>query len=252
MLTIKNSFVLKNKTVFVVLPNLFEAQKYYDNLSTIAGEENVLFYPSDPTLTTLMALGSSDFLNERLYTIRALLTDKTYIVVTTHIGLKRRTLSVDDYKRSVKTLKTNDVISIERLTNILQANGYERNYIVERPGEFSVRGNIVDIFTKENQFPYRLDFFGDEIEVIKMFDVDDQRSFDTVSQIDIMPLNEIFFTEEIKDAAISKINKYFEDYTLNEREKEKLFTDLENIDNRRNFSTLSIYTSFLIINLPIF
>ncbi len=244
MLLIKNSFVLKNKTVFVVLPNLFEAQKYYDNLSSIAGEENVLFYPSDPTLTTLMALGSSDFLNERLYTIRALLTDKPYIVVTTHIGLKRRTLSVDDYKRSVKTLRTKDEISIERLANILQANGYERNYIVERPGEFSIRGNIVDIFTKENQFPYRLDFFGDEIEVIKIFDIEDQRSFDTVDEIDIMPLNEIFFTEEIKNNAINKINKYFDDYTLNDREKEKLYVDLENISERRNFSTLSIYTSF--------
>jgi transcription-repair coupling factor (superfamily II helicase) len=244
MLMIKNSFVSKNKTVFVVLPNLFEAQKYYDNLSTIVGEENVLFYPNDPTLTTLMALGSSDFLNERLYTIRALLTGKPYIVVTTHLGLKRRTLSVDDYKKSVKTLKTNDEISIKKLSYILQANGYERNYIVERPGEFSVRGNIVDIFTKENQFPYRLDFFGDEIEIIKIFDIDDQRSFDSVSEIDIMPLNEIFFTEEIKDAAIARINKYFDEYQLNDREKEKLFNDLENINERRNFSTLSIYTSF--------
>ena len=244
MLMIKNSFVSKNKTVFVVLPNLFEAQKYYDNLSTIAGEENVLFYPSDPTLTTLMALGSSDFLNERLYTIRALLTNKPYIVVTTHLGLKRRTLSVEDYEKSVKKLKTNDEISIDKLTNILQANGYERNYIVERPGEFSVRGNIIDIFTKENQFPYRLDFFGDTIDIIKIFDIDDQRSFDTVQEIDIMPLNEIFFTEEIKNHAIQRINKYFNDYQLNEREKEKLFNDLENIEERRNFSTLFVYTSF--------
>ena len=241
---IKNSFVSKNKTVFVVLPNLFEAQKYYDLLSSYIGEESVLLYPVDPTLTTLMALGSAEFLNERLYTIRSLLTNKPHIVVTTYQGLKKKTLSVKDYQNSVKTLKLNDEIKIDDLVDNLHSNGYQRNYIVEKAGEYSVRGSIVDIFTKESQFPYRLDFFGDFIDEMKIFDINDQRSFDTIDQIEIMPLNEIFFTDSIKDQSIKKIKDFFEKYKLNERESQKLNTDLENIQERRHMSTLSLYLPF--------
>ena len=244
MLMIKNSFVSKNKTVFVVLPNLYEAQKYYDNLSMLIGENKVLFYPTDPTLTMLMALGSAEFLNERLFTIRSLLTNKPYVVVTTYQGIKKRTLSVLDYQNSVKTIKVDDEINITDLVLNLQSNGYERNYIVEKAGEYSVRGNIVDIFTKESQFPYRLDFFGNQVETIKLFDITNQRSFDHVDEIDIMPLNELFYTETIKETAINRIKDYFKDYQLNEREISKLEKDLENIDQRNNMSTLSIYLPF--------
>lgn len=244
LLMIKNSFVSKNKTVFVVLPNLFEAQKYYDLLSSYLGEESVLLYPVDPTLTTLMALGSAEFLNERLYTIRSLITNKPHIVVTTYEGLKKRTLSVDDYKNSVKTLCVNDEIEIESLVNTLHSNGYQRNYIVEKAGEYSVRGHIVDIFTKESQFPYRLDFFGNQIDEIKIFDINDQRSFDSLDKIEIMPLNEIFYTDEIKEVAIKRLKEHFNEYKLNEKETQKLNIDLENINVRRSMSTLSLYLPF--------
>lgn len=244
MLMISNSFTLSAKTVFVVLPNLYEAQKYYDGLSNLVGDNNVLFFPTDPVLTTLMGVSSSEFQNERLYTIRSLLAGDKYIVVTTQNGLKKRLLSVESYKNSVKVIKKDDEIKIDDLVDLLHANGYERNYIVEKAGEYSVRGGIVDIFTKENKYPYRLDFFGDFIEEIKVFDVDDQLSFDSVEQFNLMPLNELFYNDEIKEEAVRKINKFFKKHSLNEREQEKLEKDLESIENYEKISTLAFYIPF--------
>ena len=174
------------------------------------------FIPVDPTLTTLMAVGSAEFLNERLYTIRSLITNKPHIVVTTYEGLKKRTLSVDDYKNSVKTLCVNDEIEIESLVNTLHSNGYQRNYIVEKAGEYSVRGHIVDIFTKESQFPYRLDFFGNQIDEIKIFDINDQRSFDSLDKIKLCLLNEIFIRRD-KRSSYKRLKEHFNEYKLNEK-----------------------------------
>src|SRR5690554_3682366 len=66
-------FEKNNKHQIIVLPNLYDAQKYYDTLSNTLGEENVLFYPMDQVLTSMMALGSPEFKNERLFTLRKLL-----------------------------------------------------------------------------------------------------------------------------------------------------------------------------------
>ena len=79
-------FIKNQKTVFVVTSNLYEAQKYYDRLSQIIDKDDVLFYPADQTLTAIMALGSPEFKSERLYTLKQLLTNNPYIVVTTLQG----------------------------------------------------------------------------------------------------------------------------------------------------------------------
>jgi transcription-repair coupling factor (superfamily II helicase) len=95
LLTLK--FKQSNKNLFIVLPNLYDAQKYYDSLSLTLGDENVLFFPTDQMLTSIMALGSPEFKNERLYTLRQLLkNDHPYVIVTTQEGILQRELSPTD------------------------------------------------------------------------------------------------------------------------------------------------------------
>src|SRR5690606_8982684 len=137
-----------------------------------------------------------------------------------------------------------DSVNIEALARKLVYDGFNFNYTVERPGEFSVRGSIVDIFTHNNKEPYRLDFFGDELETIKTFDVVTQKSIEKVDSIDISPLNELFFTNTLKQKAIEDIKSYFSKVQLSEKEQTKLDNDLELLDTRKRMDGLHIYIEF--------
>lgn len=240
---INSDFKNGDKTIFVILPNLYEAQKYYDYLNQF-NEDNVLFYPVDQILTTIMALGSPEFQSERIYTIQKLLTKKKYIVITTLDGALMRQLSVDDYINSNLKLIKGNTYNIESVTNFLVTSGYVNNYTVEVPGTFSVRGGIIDIFTRDSSNPYRLDFFDTELESIKIFDVESQRSFGQVDDVEISPLFELFYTSKMRDDAIKSINKHFEKFNLSNKEYDRLVQDLERINNRTNLSALNIYIPF--------
>ena len=237
-------YAINHETIIVVVPNLYEAQKYYDTLSQIMDSENVLFYPADQTLTSIMALGSPEFKSERLYTIKQLMTDKPYVVVTTMQGLSLRQLTKEDYTRSVKVLNKDMNYDMGKLVQFLIYSGYQRTFTVEKPGEFSLRGHILDIFTLHQEQPYRLDFFDDIIDQIKMFDIETQRSFAQVNQIEIAPIHELFYTDQMKNEAIKKLRSFFSSMTLSEREQEKLNQDIEWIDQRIKLDGLSMYIPF--------
>ncbi len=241
---ITKSFSEHKRTIFVVLANLYEAQKYYDTLLQLNNSDDVLFYPADQTLTAMMALGSPEFKSERMYTLKRLMTGESFIVVTTMQGMMQRQLTPADYQKSVKIIHVHESYAIEELTTFLVYGGYQRTFIVEKPGEFSVRGNILDFHTFDSEYPYRLDFFGDELEEIKQFMVDTQRSFKALDKVEIAPIHELFYTDEMKHRAIAKINKFFENKALSEREKDKLNTDLEAIEMRHNLDSLNLYIPF--------
>lgn len=234
----------ENRTIFVVLPNLYEAQRYYDVLSQIVDSESVLFYPADQTLTAIMALGSPEFKSERLFTIKQLMTGEPFIVVTTMQGLCQRQLTPKDYERGGRILRTDGLYDMNDLVQFLVYSGYTRSYTVENPGEFSVRGSIVDVFTLHNEFPYRLDFFDERLEEIKRFDVDTQRSFAEIDHLEIAPMHELFYTDSMKTEAMEKIRDFFFRRTLSEREKEKIEQDLEALELRQQTDALSIYIPF--------
>ncbi|PKK98805.1 MAG: transcription-repair coupling factor [Tenericutes bacterium HGW-Tenericutes-2] len=236
---------LENKnTVFVVTPNLYEAQKYYDTISQMIDSEDVLFYPADQTLTSIMALGSPEFKSERLYTLKMLMTGKPYIVITTLQGLCQRQLTAKDYENSVKKIEKDAVYDMDKLVQFLVYSGYSRTYTVEKPGEFSLRGHILDVFTLNNSQPYRLDFFDTVLDQIKVFDVETQRSFASLEYIEIAPMNELFYTDQMKAEAISKITSFFSKMTLSDRETEKLNRDIESIEMRTKLDGLTIYMPF--------
>lgn len=241
---ISKSFRKHQRTIFVVLANLYEAQKYYDVLSQLNDKEDVLFYPADQTLTAMMALGSPEFKSERMFTLKQLMTNKPFIVVTTMQGIIQRQLTPEDYKHSVKTIRVHESYQIKDLVTFLIYGGYQRTFTVEKPGEFSVRGNILDFYTFDDEHPYRLDFFGDELDEIKQFMVDTQRSFKSLDQVEIAPIHELFYTDEMKETAIKKIRKFFESKSLSEREKDKLETDIEAVEMRHNLDALNLYVPF--------
>lgn len=244
-LIIAEKFRQNKKNLFVVLPNIYDAQTFYDALSMLLGDEYVLFFPADQMLTAIMALGSPEFKNERLYTLRQLLKNEhPYVIVTTQEGILQRELTPTDYLNSVEHIQVGMTYDLQALTKKLIYDGYQYNFTVERPGEFSVRGSIVDIFTYDNKDPYRIDFFGDEIDSIKTFDVVTQKSNGVTKGIDIAPLSEMFYTDRQKEEAIANIKAFFETKDLSEKEQEKYLQDLEHLELRKRMDGLLLYVSF--------
>ncbi len=235
---------VKKRTVFVVLPNLYDAQKTYDLLSRMVDPDDLLFYPADQTLTAMMALGSPEFKSERLFTLKQLMTKDPYVVVTTPHGFGARQLKPFDYANGVRIVTKGASYAIDDLVSFMVNSGYVRTYTVEKPGEFALRGHILDIFTLNNDQPYRLDFFDVELERIKIFDVETQRSYADIEKLEIAPMNELFYTDSMKEKAIKDIRAFFQTMSLSEREKEKLESDLSHIESRSKMDSLSIYMPF--------
>ncbi|OHE40008.1 MAG: hypothetical protein A2102_00005, partial [Tenericutes bacterium GWF2_38_8] len=148
------------------------------------------------------------------------------------------------YQNSVKKIIKNNQYDLNNLVQYLVYSGYSRAYTVEKPGEFSLRGHILDIYTLNHDQPYRLDFFDDVLDQIKIFDVETQRSNAEIESIEIAPMNELFYTDQIKNDALKRIRNFFTDRNLSEREQEKLNQDLESIEMRKKLDGLSIYMPF--------
>ncbi len=244
MTLIASDFLANDDTIYVVLPNLYLAQLYYDGLSLLLEDNDVLFYPSDEILTSLLALTSIEFKIERIYAIGSLLEGKKKIVVTHQTGAIRKNHSTNKWILSTKEIKQADYLDQKEFIDYLVNHGYKREYTVIKTGEFSIKGDIIDIFPIGSESPYRIYTGFDEVEKIKLFKPDTQITFGEVSSIKILPMNELFFSDEEKELVIDEIETFFSKKVLSELESKKLNTDLDQLYQRQNLDGLSFYMPF--------
>ncbi|MEQ1946928.1 MAG: transcription-repair coupling factor [Bryobacteraceae bacterium] len=116
---------------------------------------------------------------------------KTPITVASAASALARTYNSAHYRHLAVTLRTGEELPLETIEAHLQSIGYERREPVEMTGEYSIRGGILDVFPAESQRPLRVEFFGDEIESIRRFDTDTQRSIMKVTEAEVLPLAEL-------------------------------------------------------------
>ena len=167
IMLIASDFMSGDSTLFVVLPSVYLAQRYYDELCHIVNFDDVLFFPADELFSAEMISASGDFLYERIETIFQLLENNKKIVIMNMHAAIRYEMSKDIWSNSCFKLVKNQIIDIKELYNNLIKIGYIPSYQVTKTGEFSRRGSIIDIFPLGYDNPIRLDFFDDEIEKIK-------------------------------------------------------------------------------------
>jgi len=132
----------------------------------------------------------SAILEQRAIGLWKLSTQRASLTIAPIAGAMLRVAHPSFYRQLVLSLRENDEVSLDDLASHLQRIGYEPHEPVERTGQFSIRGGIVDIFPAENEEPIRLEFFGDTIESIRRFAVESQRSIARVPEIRILPLLE--------------------------------------------------------------
>ena len=241
---IASDFINNNKSIFVVTPNLYLAQKYYDTLASLVNEEDVLFFPQDELVSAEMISSSGDFLYERINTLYTLLLNEKKIIVLNVVGAIKYEMPHDLWLKSFLKLETNASYNIDSLQKHLIALGYEKTYTVTKTAEFARRGSIIDIFPFGHNNPIRLDFFDEELEAIKEFDVITQKSIGKLNDAFILPVSELLYDESMFNIAKSKILGFMDSYKLSELEEQMYKKDLDNLYLHKSLDTLSRYIKF--------
>ncbi len=170
-----------------VLNDLEEAGYFYHDLTQVLGEGQVLFLPS--SYKRAIKYGQKDSANEVLRTevlTRLSEASKLYIV-TYPDALAELVVSRDTLNDRSVRLAVGDTVEIPQMEATLAGEGFERVDYVYEPGQFAVRGSIIDVFSYASEYPYRIDLFGDEIDSIRTFEIESQLSRDKVQQVSIVP-----------------------------------------------------------------
>lgn len=194
-----------NSSVIFVAENLYKATAAYESFCDLIGIEHVNFYVTDEIVAVEALAISNEFKYERLYTINSIINNEKKIIVTYISSALRSLPPIEVFKNNIIKIKEKDIIDVKKLTKQLVILGYTRTPTTQKTGEFSVRGEVIDIFPINSNVPFRIDLFDNEIEVIKMFDVNTQMSINKTQGFNIFPLNELIY--EYNDSIINDIQK---------------------------------------------
>lgn len=237
-------FLRSKRSVLCVLPTLYEAERAYSMASQMLDENKVLFFPADELLAAQMIDVEGDFKYERINTLISLLDKSDYLVVTNLTGSLKLNQSHELWRDLIFSINKTSIIDEKKLYSSLNRMGYHFSYTVTKTGEYSHRGSIIDIFPLNYAQPIRIDLFGDEIDTMKYFDVESQRSGEALDEFKIAPVSELLYNDEDLELALKKLNQFVYDKKPSEYELEKINKDIENLTTHSHVDNLTRYAKF--------
>ena len=169
----KSTFKSTGRSILIAAESLKMAEAFRDDLETLLGKEFVYFFPESGNASGQESITIQAF---QSHALQGLLGGDPSVIVSTFRGLLEMVPPLEDLNKNQIHLKTGDEIEIATLISRLTNIGYEREKMVSRPFEFSVRGGILDIFPISSEHPVRLEFYDDTIDSIREFDIVTQRS----------------------------------------------------------------------------
>lgn len=202
-------FQNNDKSILIVTSSLFEANQLYDSLTNY--QEDVYLFPMDDFLTSEAIAASPDLMVNRLETINSILSKNKVIVITNLMGYLRYLPKISSYKDSIKSFSVGFTVDQLQFAKYLSNIGYKRESLVTKTGEFAVRGFIVDIFPLGEEHPIRFEFFGDEIDSIRYFDEETQKSINNFDNITIYPYSEFILENDVD--VIETKQKYLKEFS---------------------------------------
>ena len=217
-----------DKPLLIVCPEEKEAAAFARNLALFLGEESVFYYPSLDFLTIdMFALQKEEELT-RLEALTNLQTNTQTIVVTSVIALMQKVMPVAEFNQYLQIISVGDTLNRDDFCTRLMSGGYKRVGLVEEKGEFSIRGNIIDIFPPTEKNPLRLEMLGDDIESIRSFDGSSQRSIGPVDAFIVPPASEVLINTQSLELAVRNIRRRAGDLSLSREIRNGLVDTLQN------------------------
>ncbi|OPJ61080.1 transcription-repair coupling factor [Clostridium oryzae] len=188
-----------DENVFIITHSDVECKNIYEDLSLY--QNNVYYFPSREMVFYNVYAISGDLRWERLKVIREILRRGRKIIITSVESLAANYTPINLYKKYMFNIKVGNTINLQDIAYKLVECGYERMDIVDGKGQFSIRGGIIDIFSPISNLPYRIELFGDEVDSIRSFNIESQRSIDKVEKIEVFPAKEIIIEQNSIDRA---------------------------------------------------
>ena len=188
---------------------LYEEYKFYDRNAMLYPAKDLIFFQAD--------IHGNQLVKELVRTMRRLMERKPLTIITTYAALMTP-LALWDRETDVIDVEKGGTLNEKSLAEKLVSFGYEKSYQVESPGQFSVRGGIIDIFDLTEDNPYRIELWGDEVESIRSFDILSQRSIEKLESISVFPATEFVLEDERIKAGLKKLEE-------EAKRQEKLFRD---------------------------
>jgi transcription-repair coupling factor (superfamily II helicase) len=223
----------------LVLNDKEEAAYLFNDLERILGNKNLLFYPGsyknplkskDPDNTNISM--RTEVLN-RLHT-----GESPPVIVTYPLALFEKVVAKKTLEKNTLQISVQDQISLDFVNEVLFSYDFNRVDFVAEPGEFAVRGGLVDVFSFSHDLPYRIEFFGEEIERIRTFDIETQLSTADLTSIQIVPNIENKLENDVRESFLASLPKNTVLYTKN---KELLCGQLDEFfkNSSENFAAIS-------------
>jgi transcription-repair coupling factor (superfamily II helicase) len=188
-------------THLVVIPEKEDAAYFYNDLVALEGEEGIYFFPSTYKRSVQYEQTEPANIVLRTEVLNHLSSGKRKgIIVTYPESVMEKVISKKNLKKNTLRISRGDKLSLEFIEEMLHEYSFERVDFVYEPGQYSIRGSIVDVFSFSSDLPCRIDFFSDEVETIRSFNTEDQLSVKSLDSIQIIPNIQDISVEEISDS----------------------------------------------------
>ena len=231
------------RPTLIICPSAFHAINLQENLSAWTSS-NILRFPEVENLPYERIISDKETSMSRIDTITKITNSNHFpLVVSSISAICQQTIESSTLILSSKELMKNQKITMEELTRFLQQTGYEFESTVTDQGTFSRRGGILDIFPVGSDNPYRIEFWGNEIDSIRSFDLETQRSISEINEFQLFPANEIlpsFLNISNLQNQISHINLQ----NCDPESSERINNDLNDLLNKESIDDISLYQGF--------
>jgi len=185
-----------DRPIIVLTSEPEEADDLYDDLSFLMDDTRVSHFPSLQAPPFEFRSPSAETVGRRLSTISKLKRNEAGIIVAPIAAVLEPTISLRDFETASLVLKVGEEVDIYSLSKKLVGMGFNRVNLVEEIGDFAVRGGLIDFFSPGFEHPVRIEFFGDEVETIRQFDVATQRTTDRLDKVELLPRREVSIRQE--------------------------------------------------------
>ena len=175
-------------------------------------DRNVMYYPSKDVLFYSADIHGHTILRQRMEVVKALIEGTATTVVLSIDALLNKMITPDAIKMNIVTFTVGKTLDLEKMKERLISLGYERNDWVDGVGQFSIRGGILDIFPMSSECPFRVELWGEDIDSIRSFDVESQRSIENVESLSVYPAAEMILDTARIEKGIKKIEKEHKQY----------------------------------------
>ena len=245
------------KQKVIVTFSATKASQLYQDLKGFS--DDVVMYPAKDFIFFSADVHGNLILQQRLEFIQKIVEDKPFTVILTPDAFMDKIMPIEKIKNNYLEIEEGSIIQMDALKSKLVQMGYEPVVQIDGPGQFAVRGSIVDIYTLTDEVPYRIDFWDDEVDIIKSFEVESQRSIENLESVKIYPASEYSLTKKEIQAGMAKIRqdldqnveKFRKDFKTEEANRLRVTVEefLTNMDINPSQVAVDSYVNYFYDNL---